>query len=142
MAMTDSRTPVVAEDVPESRRRSGFGQAFGNPVAVIACAATVVVAVVNGVTLWLDRDDRIEDKLDNFENRVEDKLDKLEKQVTSLEATLNATLNGEGGLVKRVIRLENYHIQAAQASATDSGVPASSDLASTASRGATATGSE
>lgn len=86
-------TPSALDDKPEHKARpSRLGEALKNPVAIIACVATVAVAVVNSCTLWLDRDDRIEAKLDNISNTV---------------VSLNAKLTGDSGLINRVLRMED-----------------------------------
>ena len=92
-------TPPETQDKPERgpTRNRPVASAFENPVALIACVAAVAVAVINGCTLWLDRDDKIEDKLDTISETV---------------ISLNTTLTGPSGLAHRVIRLEDIRLQA------------------------------
>lgn len=102
--LENSGTPLTSQTQPErSSPPSELSRAVLILSAAISCVATVAVAVIGGCTLWFDRDDRIEDKLDSLSETVSS----LNKTVSSLDATLR----GEAGLSSRVVRLENHLMQ-------------------------------
>lgn len=103
-AVNDELPPNPPVDPPPAApARESFRASLGrNWVATVACLAAVSVAVINGCTLYLDRDDKIEQQLTEIK--------------TSLTA-INTTLSGESGLAHRVVRLENLYMQNASAGA-------------------------